>query len=63
VAEFLRWSLDELLANLGEGDEFMFDVALVMIDLLVRKGAIGPEHADYLDLVGGLRRPIPFEAA
>ncbi len=61
VAEFMRWPIERLLDSLSDANDFMFDVALVMIDLLVRKGAIGPDHADYLELVAGLRRPLPFQ--
>jgi Domain of unknown function (DUF4743) len=60
VAEFRLWSLDELEANLREAEDFMFDAALVKIDLLVRLGRIGPEDPDYLDILAHLRRPIPF---
>jgi hypothetical protein len=60
VAEFRLWSLDELESNLRNADEFMFDAALVKLDLLVRSGRVGPEDPDYLDLIAHLRRPIPF---
>ena len=63
VAEFLHWPLEDVLTSLSEGDEFMFDVTLVMIDLLIRKGVIRPEDQGYFDLLAGLRRPIPFEAS
>ncbi len=38
----------------------MYDIALVLIDFLIRHGFVGPEDADYLALIAGLRRPIPF---
>ena len=62
VAEFVLWRLEDVLSSLCEGDEFMFDVALVMIDLLIRRGIVRPEDQGYFDLLAGLRRPIPFEA-
>ena len=34
---------------------------LVLIDFLIRHGFIGPEEPDYLPLIAGLRRPIPFQ--
>lgn len=63
VAEFQLWPLDRLARSLREADDFMFDVALVNLDLLIRLGRIGPEDPDYLDLVANLRRPIPFVRA
>jgi len=63
VAEFQLWTLDELERNLREADEFMYDVALANLDLLIRLGRIGPDEPDYLDIVGHLRRPIPLSRA
>ncbi|HNB28542.1 MAG TPA: DUF4743 domain-containing protein [Alphaproteobacteria bacterium] len=60
VAEFQLWSLEQLERSLREADDFMFDVALVNLDLLIRLGRIGPEDPDYLDLIAGLRPAIPF---
>jgi len=60
VAEFQLWSLDELERSLRETDDFMFDVALVNLDLLIRLGRIGPDDADYLDIIPNLRPAIPF---
>lgn len=60
VSEFQLWSLDQLEQSLREADDFMFDVALVNLDLLVRLGRVGPDDPDYLDLVAHLRQPIPF---
>lgn len=60
VAGFQLWSLDRLERNLREADDFMYDVALANLDLLVRRGRVGPDDPDYLDLVASLRRPIPL---
>lgn len=60
VAEFQLWSLDALERSLREADDFMFDVALVNLDLLVRLGRIGPDDPDYLDIIPNLRPAIPF---
>lgn len=61
VAEFQLWPVAKLLESLRSADDFMYDVALAKIDLLIRHGFIGPEEPDYLHLVAGLRRPVPFE--
>jgi 8-oxo-dGTP pyrophosphatase MutT (NUDIX family) len=63
VAEFFSWPLERIFDNLCREDEFMYDIALAKIDLLIRSGHIGPDRRDFVDLVRGLRRPIPFEAA
>lgn len=60
VAEFRLWSLDQLEESLRNADDFMFDVALVNLDLLIRLGRIGPDDPDYLDVIARLRRPTPF---
>jgi 8-oxo-dGTP pyrophosphatase MutT (NUDIX family) len=60
VAGFQLWTLDQLERNLREADDFMYDVALANLDLLIRLGRIGPDDPDYLDLVAHLRRPIPL---
>ena len=62
VAGFELIPVSELIHRLRSADEFMYDIALVLIDFLIRHGFIGPEERDYLPLIAGLRRPIPFAA-
>jgi hypothetical protein len=40
-------------------DDFKFNVNLVIIDFLIRRGAIAPDHPEYLDIVAGLHRDHP----
>jgi hypothetical protein len=40
-------------------DDFKFNVNLVIIDFLIRRGVIAPDHPEYLDLVSGLHRDHP----
>jgi hypothetical protein len=61
VAEFIRMSARDLCRQLRAADDFMYDSALVNIDLLIRHGLIGAEDPDYLSLLAGLRRPIEFD--
>ncbi|WP_374384752.1 DUF4743 domain-containing protein [Dongia sp.] len=61
VAGFELIPVSELMHRLRSADEFMYDIALVLIDFLIRHGFIGPEEPDYLPLIAGLRRPIPFQ--
>ena len=63
VAGFELIPVSELIHRLRSSDEFMYDISLVLIDFLIRHGFIGPDDIDYLPLIAGLRRPIPFEAA
>jgi 8-oxo-dGTP pyrophosphatase MutT (NUDIX family) len=62
VAGFELVPVSEILHRLRSADDFMYDVAIVLIDFLVRHGFVGPEDREYLPLVAGLRRPIPFDA-
>jgi hypothetical protein len=61
VAEFKLIPVREVMERLRTADDFMYDIALVKIDLLIRHGFIGPDEPDYLALLAGLRRPIVFE--
>lgn len=40
-------------------DDFKFNVNLVIIDFLIRRGVIAPDHPEYLDLISGLHRDHP----
>lgn len=62
VEGFQLVPVSELMESLKAKDEFMFDVAVVQIDFLIRHGLIGPEDPEYLDLIARLRQPIPFAA-
>jgi hypothetical protein len=42
-----------------ESDEFKLNCNLVIIDFLVRHGYIDQEAPDYLEIVQGLRSPLP----
>jgi isopentenyldiphosphate isomerase len=52
---FQLWPVAEVKARLAEGDDFKFNVALVNIDFLVRRGYLGPDEPDYVEIVEGLR--------
>ena len=47
--------LAEALRIVAETDDFKFNVNLVLIDLAVRRGRIGPDDPDYLGILSGLR--------
>ncbi len=56
IASFRLMELDEVESILSAGEDFKFNVALVLIDFLIRHGHLKPEHPDYSDLALGLWR-------
>jgi len=56
VAGFELWPLQRAVETVRDSDAFKFNCALVMIDLFVRLGAIGPDDPDYEAIVAGLGR-------
>ena len=55
VEEFFLWPIDRVMRVVAETDDFKFNVALVIIDFLIRHGFIGPDDPDYLAILAGLR--------
>lgn len=62
VARFERWPLERVAARVRDTDDFKFNVALVIIDLLIRRGLVGPDQPDYVEIVQRLRSPVDFRA-
>jgi 8-oxo-dGTP pyrophosphatase MutT (NUDIX family) len=58
IVSFALMDAAEAVERVRSGDDFKFNVNLVIIDFALRHGLIGPEDPDYLDLVTGLRRPL-----
>ena len=56
IDEFQRWPIAEVAERLAQSDDFKFNVALVVIDFLVRHGHLAPEDKDYVEIGLGLRR-------
>jgi Domain of unknown function (DUF4743) len=54
VASFELWPLPRLKAVLSDTDDVLFDVALCLIDFLIRHGCIGPSDPGYIDIAEGL---------
>jgi hypothetical protein len=54
VAGFEPWPLVRVKAVLAAGDDFLFDVALSLIDFLIRHGVVGPADPDYIEICEGL---------
>ena len=57
IAEYRLMPIADAAAIVERGFEFKFNCALVVIDLLIRRGWLKPTHPEYLDLVRGLRSP------
>jgi len=54
VAAFYSWPIERVIETLERSDEFKFNSGLVVVDFLVRRGFIGPERPNYVDIVEGL---------
>ena len=57
IAGFTRMAAAEAAARIRDGNDFKFNVNLVIMDFLVRHGVLGPDdQPDYVDIVRGLRQ-------
>ncbi len=54
ISEFFLWPLDKVIETVRDSDDFKFNCSLVIIDFLIRRGFIEPDHPDYLELLSGL---------
>ncbi len=55
VDSFALWPMSRVMKTIRDSDEFKFNVALVILDFAVRHGILGPDDADYEQIVAGLR--------
>ena len=58
IVEFRLMPAREVVERVRGGDDFKFNVNLVIIDFALRHGLIAADDPEYLDLVTGLRRPL-----
>ncbi|MCZ4281656.1 DUF4743 domain-containing protein [Kiloniella laminariae] len=57
VEEFYLWPLEQVIDRIKSGDDFKFNVSLVLIHFLIRQGYITPDDdPDYCALVKGMQR-------
>lgn len=56
---FDLWPLQQVIETVRDTALFKPNCNLVIIDFLVRHGLLGPEEPDYLQIVNGLRAPLP----
>lgn len=54
VDSFQLWPIARVIETVRDSDRFKFNCALVVIDFLIRRGLIAPDHPDYLALLRGL---------
>jgi hypothetical protein len=54
VAGFELWPASRVKAVLSDTDDVIFDVALCLIDCLIRHGLVGPADPHYIDIAEGL---------
>lgn len=54
VDSFHLWPIERVIETVRDTDAFKFNCALVVIDFLIRRGLIAPDHPDYVALVRGL---------
>ncbi|QIK38163.1 DUF4743 domain-containing protein [Caldichromatium japonicum] len=59
VESFQRLTLAEVAELVRDTDAFKLNCNLTIIDFLIRHGFIAPDEPDYLELVRGLRSPLP----
>jgi 8-oxo-dGTP pyrophosphatase MutT (NUDIX family) len=59
VAAFYLWPVEQVLATVRDSDAFKLNCNLVIIDFLARHGYLDQEAPDYVDLLQGLRSPLP----
>ena len=60
VQDFMLMPVSEVIDRLKTADEFSYDVAVVLVDFLIRQGFVGPDDPDFLELISNLRQPIPW---
>lgn len=58
VEEFYLWPVEKVAAIVEKTEAFKKNCNLVIIDFLIRRGFLTPEHPDYLEMVAGLRVPL-----
>lgn len=58
VETFYLWPVEEVMEIVRDTNEFKLNCNLVVIDFMIRHGHIGPEDADYLGLLQGMRPPL-----
>ncbi|PIW29889.1 MAG: DUF4743 domain-containing protein [Rhodospirillales bacterium CG15_BIG_FIL_POST_REV_8_21_14_020_66_15] len=56
IAGFHLWPMERVMDVVRESDDFKFNCGAIVIDFLIRRGFIGPDHSDYVEIQRGLHR-------
>ncbi len=56
IEAFFLWPVEKIMRRLQETDDFKFNCAIIVIDFLIRRGFIGPDEDDYVEIIQGLNR-------
>ena len=59
VSAFYLWPVERVLETVRDSDAFKLNCNLVIIDFLARHGYLDQEAPEYVDLLQGLRSPLP----
>jgi hypothetical protein len=54
VESFALWPIERAIETVRAGDDFKFNVNLVILHLLIRRGLLGPDDPDYQEIAEGL---------
>ena len=54
VEEFYLWPMEQVMAAVRDTDDFKFNCGVIIIDFLIRRGFIGPDDPDYVDILRGM---------
>lgn len=58
IVHFELMSAEDVIERIRTTDDFKFNVNLVILDFAVRRGLIGPDDPEYLEVASGLHRPL-----
>jgi 8-oxo-dGTP pyrophosphatase MutT (NUDIX family) len=58
IVEFTLMPAGAVLDIVRRGDDFKFNVNLVILDFALRHGLVRPDDPEYLDIASGLHRPL-----
>jgi hypothetical protein len=56
IEEFFLWPIEKVAETVRDTRDFKFNCNLVIIDFLMRRGVLPPDHPDYLAIAHGLRQ-------
>ncbi len=59
VESFYLWPVEQVMETVRDTEEFKPNCNLVIIDFLVRHGYLDQDAPDYLEIIQGLRAPLP----